>query len=1320
MKYGIIYWYSTDNGNDWIEFTDIVQTPTLKIEQFLCSTEFKSAIDTCSFTIPEITSPIKQQLLSVLVDNSVDVLIKIVKEIDNTVLFFGVVDRSSISVTSTSLPSKIDITCRDLTFLFLDKKIDQEYVFFGKKVSYIVNYLINASGMQAQGGETAIASVLNANGDDYELMAFAIDKDDGDTYRSYIDTLLFECGGYVLNCLPNRNLEVRRLPWDAIANNSTFQGFRDVDNYISKTGVSTKSNILKEDGVKVKWSTVKETEDNNQQVYNAQINLTDTEDGTWKNGVIVPPKGFFPVDGDVSPAWFEYESSFLDKPYLLKDSRKQNKDLSIIATRNHSLNITAWKSNGEQMPMDDWQPFPVVVNEDLVEMGVTNNPQFLNKKAFAVVQNNYSVEYKPSFMGNTGKRKPTWRVKDDGEIDLHVFNIRARVTYRDKINTLYLPSDCREPKEYTSTYIYDKNHAIKFSRFYWNFLRTSRYITTWSELNGGNLAEIVRLSHKGSNFNQYGLVVSKSLTFLSPKTMSVALTSVGLDAIEPYNPEVDPQPTPGSANSSKNIPGLSSSKSLSRDGQDGKDGTEVEVQYALGTSEKPTLKAPFVFGKLMDGLKAFYIGKKEKALGDYGVRWEDQVPNQDDENLILWQRQTVDGVSQQMRVSGSKGDFGNVGKICFVPNLDGNVLYVGTYDSHGNMSNDNTTIINGLTITIEGSRRNGLPFMVGGNEGNRVSFVACVQDSDALDAPIRPRLIKPVVVNTVEQGVEKQKLIWCLQNNAAPVASDGIVEDYIKFVLGEFKPMNLAYKIYDTPISLKDASTNNFMQLLATENMDNINTLSTAMGFDAVFERLAVLEAFVNKLYANQITLMSGGSIQSQDFPKPTDIINANANASGKGFWLDADGNFVAKNIYVDGGTFKQIRISDNSEFIGDIIAKDANQVTYFATQKASDLGSATLNLSFVKDWWFESDLYSKLTSGGNQPNVLRQASGTYNGATITHVMAYSNANVYRAIHSQTLNNYQEQSFVMPFSGSVYIEFQSPYEHDYNSGYWQSHSSSGSGRVVPSVEDEPSWPSAGETYITRVYNVEEIRANYFSWDYDYDEWIGETEEYDYLSYTLKVDNSVKQSNDGFSVSLNVNVGQTIRVVPDRTLSYPPDGSGYFRVSAKFSTTGVKLIKQDGAIEHIESNKWYNGNINITVNGTTSTTANLAKRWSVVGANPFSAIDGLLSNIAYELASGSTFMGVVAKYLRKESANKIQVSLGNGETYTVETNPTSGNDLGSLSGTDASMTTQGQMLGVQTANIMPSANEAYDIGRAECRFQDLYVETIHVKNPIQYN
>lgn len=514
-RYSLLYRYSIDGMETWTDFTDIVDSSKTKVTMQLCSTECKSIKDKASLTLPSQDSELKSDFIKAMLEEY-EIYVQIFDleplamnwEGDamlwddremlwkfSTAIFTGVVDKkSSTTIKSFPFTPSVTLSLQDLSSLKLDDNVDG-YVFLEDSdtdrltVTKVVRKLLDMAGC-AYTSDSIKAS------EEAVLPCFVIDKDDAKTYREYIDTLLFEVGGYVLDFDQYGRAKIVRLPWDDCNRDDA----RTIDNPTVADGVSTKFDYLDADGVKLTWSTLAESS-KDQIVYQDSISRS-VEGGALK-GEEVPSGGYWPEDGDIAATYQAFSADFLDTPYLIGDSRKKNEDLSIVAVRDVYATIQATDAQGDAF--DGWE-YPI-----LPSLGMEKNPTIYPTKAWYLLRNG-----------------------SGGAVDLQFFTLRGRVLYRNAVNEDTTPATASKPKGYTSTYIYTKAHAQRFSQFYWHYLNTTRYVTTFTEINRGYLGETVRINHKGVEYGQDAMVVSQEITWLNRKTKKITATAIAVSAYNEY------------------------------------------------------------------------------------------------------------------------------------------------------------------------------------------------------------------------------------------------------------------------------------------------------------------------------------------------------------------------------------------------------------------------------------------------------------------------------------------------------------------------------------------------------------------------------------------------------------------------------------------------------------------------------------------------------------------------------------------------------------------------------------------------------------------
>ena len=495
-RFSISYELKLDDGN-WVDISPIVDSRKTSIVRNICTTEFKSAVDTASFTIqpaPEfyaLRSTIIDMLMNAVNDMDSHVYVKISQNDNN--LFLGVIDVGDLSITTLRIPQSLTINCEDLSTLYLDTVPVNFLVYENLKVSQIVKNLIEDAGYVA-------GSVSLQTDDDVVIRAFVADADEKDTYRDYIDSLLFEMGGYVLDCDNDGVMNVVRIPLGETTENSS----RLVDNYMSSSGIVSATAQREDDGIQLKWSTIKETDPTAPQTVYVDDIDREIDDNNHLIGEIIEPNDYWPADGAETQAYLEYEAKFLDREYQSGQKKNENKDLSLILVKNASISLTVWDENGEQIEADDAFNYPLPFDEQ-------TNPTFYPTKAWLLLQNKMTTD-----------------------ANLTSVSVQGDCVYRDKINTLLMPEASANPEEYDSIYIYTLERAKHFANFYHDVKRYARTTHTWSELGNTELGSLVKIAHKTTEIGQVAYIVQVTTTFLNKDTVKSSCVAISIGAYNEY------------------------------------------------------------------------------------------------------------------------------------------------------------------------------------------------------------------------------------------------------------------------------------------------------------------------------------------------------------------------------------------------------------------------------------------------------------------------------------------------------------------------------------------------------------------------------------------------------------------------------------------------------------------------------------------------------------------------------------------------------------------------------------------------------------------
>lgn len=522
-RFSLLYRFSTDYGLTWVDLTPQVDSRQTVITQNLCTNNFTSAKDEATFVMPETplydadgnATPKKLLMDALMGDDDILVEINAPGPVDvlwkgddvlwkgfhvqwrGSVRYFtGYADRSSMNLRSYPLPPRLTVKVQDVSVLHLDDKVNDDILLENKRISEIVAALL------AHAGYVSVGSTALEAADDETLEAFVIDKDGSRTYRQYIDDLLFEAGGYVLDFNESGQANVVHLQWDGSASAS-----RTIDNPMNADGVTLRSAWLKEDGVKVTWSSLAWAA--NTRIWQADISQ-DSEGGVL-TGQKVQAGHYWPENGELDPVYMEYDAKLLDSDYLTRASRRENKDLTVIMAKNMSARIDAMQGNSKFTAWTRPDPVSWPAGDNWKDKyGIPSNPAYWPTKAWHLLYNG-----------------------SGSDVTLTFFSIYGDVLYRSKVNTVEMAGS-QNPKEYESIYIYNQAHAERFAQFWWHFLQTSRYQFTWSEPNRRSaLNDVVSVGVKGNGSTQKALIAGKTSKWINDNVEVISYTAVGIDTYSP-------------------------------------------------------------------------------------------------------------------------------------------------------------------------------------------------------------------------------------------------------------------------------------------------------------------------------------------------------------------------------------------------------------------------------------------------------------------------------------------------------------------------------------------------------------------------------------------------------------------------------------------------------------------------------------------------------------------------------------------------------------------------------------------------------------------
>lgn len=641
-RFEYAYEMKLDDG-EWLDVSPLVDSRQTSIERNICTTRFKSSIDTAVFTMKAPTRflDLRAEMINLLmgaVDNmDSHVYVKITEA--GAIRFLGVADLDSLTITTLRIPQPIQLSCRDISVVSLDDVPTNYLVLEYKKVSQIVEAILADAGY-------VVGTMDIAEDDDVTLRAFVLDPDEDDTYRDYLDTLLFEMGGYVLDCDTEGVMNVVRIP----IGEGLYEGGRLVDDYLVSSGIQTSTSRLDTDGVRLQWSTLSETDPNNPQtIYVDDIDRQIDDEGNYV-GLSLAPGDYWPEGGDQEPTYLEYEAEFLDREYQSRQKKDPDRDLSIILVRNPSASINVWDSLHRQMDPDD--AFDRPIPEGYAEQ---TNPTWYPTKAWWLLRN-----------------------RTQENVDLTSFSIQGDVVYRSRLNTMLMPDSSAKPEEYESIYIYDAERARRFASFYHNVKRYAHTTHTWTEKGVVVPGTVVKIAHKTTDIGQAAYIVQVKMSYLGGMLISTCTAiSVGPYDEYPYRSWGSDNGTGSAKDAVWNMTDLylasdeyegvtTDTPGWSTDAGYGSDSSSpflwkyTRTQYVNGKIDntKPVIVAVKGEAKTIVDIDTQYAITEGVSTPPSDDSWQEDIPVKSSQSQVIWTRQKVtysDGTVEYMDVRPSLG-----------------------------------------------------------------------------------------------------------------------------------------------------------------------------------------------------------------------------------------------------------------------------------------------------------------------------------------------------------------------------------------------------------------------------------------------------------------------------------------------------------------------------------------------------------------------------------------------------------------------------------------------------------------------------------------
>ena len=872
-KYGLKYELLFVGDSSWTEITSLIDSRSTKIEHAGCSTDLKSVVSKCDFEMKYSRTP------SLIMHSSIVGKILAAKENNEIVKFrmsgfdsfVGKVDLGNFSQTNGRIPGFVSVTCEDNSYLLEEKMptsfeypstsdlSDEGYSVFDK--NNLAESIVMLRFLDA-GYTINDIDIDNSDTIPEKVRRVVYDKDDKETYRDFLDTLLFEhCAIYVTTL--DGKLMVKRL----YQTNPVSE--RDVTEFLLKEGLSTKGGDYQFDGVEIKWSNLAVLSKN--VVYNANISMDLDEDGKFV-GEEIEPEHYYPSDGDIEEVWQDFDASFLDKPYLTKESRLKNKDLSLITVKNAYYEV----------------------DKDSDVILANNPPQIEPTKARVLFYNKNASDVKK----------------------IYGFTIVGDILYRNKINdSIYPPTANKLDDPYETKHIFNASGAEKLANHLHRFYKYGDLQHSWSEHNIEScLFQVITVAATDTLISSLAMIISQTRTYPAPNVLSISNNAIGVTA---FNSE--PVRTRSIIRGSIPV----------NIGPSGSSGTRSITQFSLGDADSPYDSTPTTVSA-----NGVVVSANGVTLGTEGLGWTFESPTPSEGEFVwrregyytppevwpsVWSITRLTGASSfgiTLKASSltvptsSRGvpRGGNITITALLQNIPSDTVI--TWSVTG-ISFDSITD-NKIRVALVSTMTSPSAIITASCTFNEITYSSQVTLSKVADGKPAPYnfgsvTIVPTETPLFEPLVVGDYFLWAFPDPEPPLENThtyGAIYEYTGTTWIESTNGDLVMTMFDS-----------FAEL--ANDVD-----STVIG-NAVIKKLVAINAFIETLSASEIKLLTGGSIHS-DYYLPDGRVNESSTAIS-GFFVDALGRLKAKEAELI-GTLKtgenapiaRVGIRDKSGIIDD------------------------------------------------------------------------------------------------------------------------------------------------------------------------------------------------------------------------------------------------------------------------------------------------------------------------------------------------------------------------------------------------------------------
>lgn len=387
------------------DVTHLVVDRSVQIKRQLFNADRRSVVDTMSFTL-KYDSTIAAKYYAA----SERILVTAAYE-DASAAFTGVIDPVG-SQTVTDRVGPMQFEAVDNSYL-LDLPLQESFEYpatvgdppfailtKSSTATSIVHQILSSQGYTA---------IVDANCPDITTaVQHVAGTKDEETAREFLDDLLSDYG-YTFFFTNAGNFSVYQ--WDR----DTVTASQTISEDFCTSGFTIRKTDQIHDGIRLEWTELDTMA--GALLYRENLPISASGGGYSFTGKSIANGDYFPPDSDIEDIYQDFKTRWLDRPYLNRETRLENRDLSLISTSTHSVEFTA-------------------------DSGVAVESSVFEAKRARVRLRNTS--------GATAK--------------IYTFDIVGTALYRSAIRYVTAPDSAKHPKHVTSRFIFDETSALRSVR----------------------------------------------------------------------------------------------------------------------------------------------------------------------------------------------------------------------------------------------------------------------------------------------------------------------------------------------------------------------------------------------------------------------------------------------------------------------------------------------------------------------------------------------------------------------------------------------------------------------------------------------------------------------------------------------------------------------------------------------------------------------------------------------------------------------------------------------------------------------------------------